>query len=109
MIEIVFMILGITFACMGLYIFKYKKFNIAYMLFYVKSIEKYPEKKLVKNKNEVAQFIGKVYTVLGVSTFLIGLIFLIFSISETYIIIPLLTIAVYIFYNYFHINKIVEK
>ncbi|WP_164704089.1 hypothetical protein [Clostridium isatidis] len=39
MIEIVFMILGITFACMGLYIFKYKKFNIAYMLFYAKSIE----------------------------------------------------------------------
>lgn len=67
------------------------------------------KKKLVKNKNEVAQFIGKVYTVLGVSTFLIGLIFLIFSISETYIIIHLLTIAVYILYNYFHINKIVEK
>ena len=75
MIEIVFMILGITFTCMGIYIFKYKKFNIAYMLFYAKSIEKYLEKKLVKNKNEVAQFIGKVYTVLGVSTFLIGLIF----------------------------------
>lgn len=48
MIEIVFMILGITFACMGLYIFKYKKFNIAYMLFYAKSIEKYPEKKISK-------------------------------------------------------------
>ena len=109
MIEIVFMILGIISACIGLYIFKYKKFNIAYILFYAKSIEKYPEKKLVKNKNEVAQFIGKVYTLLGVSTFLIGLIFFSFSISETYIIIPLLLIAVYILYNYFHINKIIKK
>ena len=48
MVEIVFMILGITFACMGPYIFKYKKFNMAYMLFYVKSIEKISWKKLVK-------------------------------------------------------------
>lgn len=109
MVEIIFMIVGITFSCMGLYIFKYKKFNIAYMMFYAKSIEKYSEKKLVKNKNEVSQFIGKVYTILGISTFLIGLFFLIFSISETYIIIPLLIIAAYILYNYFHINKIVEK
>lgn len=109
MVEIVLMVFGVTFAFIGLYIFKYKKFNIAYILFYSKSIEKYPEKKLVKNKNEVAKFIGKVYMNLGILIFLIGLIFLIFSISETYIIIPLLIVALYILYNYFYINKIVKK
>ncbi|MBQ6820716.1 MAG: hypothetical protein IJO26_05420 [Clostridium sp.] len=109
MIEIFFMILGIISVCIGLYIFKYKKFNIAYMLFYAKSIEKYPEKKLVKNKDEIAQFIGRVYTILGISTFLMGLIFKIFSISETYIIIPLLIIALCNLYSYFHINKIIKK
>lgn len=108
MIKIIFIILGIALACIGLYIYKYKKFNLAYISFYG-LVESYSSRNHIKNKDQIAMLIGKNYIISGIALSLMSLIILILHISEGYICTVLLVMSIYCIYDYFHIKKVIIR
>ena len=67
----IFFIVGVFFIVNGLLIYKFKLFKYAYILFYIKSIEKYMN---IKEKEKFCNIVGTNQIILGIVVTLVTLI-----------------------------------
>lgn len=85
------------------------KNKVGYYLFYAKNIEKYSSINNIKDKDTIAELIGKTFMIVGGILVVSTIIFIIFNIEVIFFLIPALISFVFYIHRMFKINKKILK
>lgn len=109
MVLILILIVGLMFLFTGIYIFKNKKFKLAYYLFYFKRIENYYDINKIKNKDNITTLISMTFIIIGTILVLTEFMFFIFKFKDAYLLIPVVGCFIYYIIEMLAINKKLSK